>query len=157
MGHAETAGRQQKARRVIPHKNYVRPTGMERLRMDALRKAGCILSMLRREKGLAVPTRGKVDMQHLKDTTHTLGHWYTIALHSWYHRGIVPYPLASIEEARERYGASLVDGSKTFFESHGITQRGLWEESQRRMGMSTEWPASKVYKAPLTEADVSQG
>lgn len=129
---------------MIPHKNYVKPTAFEKLRMDAIRKAGCILTMLRREKGLAVPEHGRIDIQHLKDTTHTFGHLYTIALHSWYHERVVPYPAKSVEEARQLYGATLRDGTKAFLASHGLTDRDLWVESQKRMGMSTDFPESKI-------------
>ena len=141
---------------MIWHKRYVRPTALERIRSNAARKAGCILSAYRREKKLPVPSSGKTDLHHLKDGNKRMSEVYTIPLHSWYHERVVPYPCESIEEARARYGASLKDGSKAFVASHGITERGLWEMVQTRMGMSTEWPASKIFKRELeTEAEVT--
>lgn len=127
---------------MIPHKGYVKPTAWERMRMDAIRAAGCILSRLRQEQGLEVPN-GRVELQHIKDTTHTLGHAYTICLDAWYHQGRPPKGV-SYEEAGRRFGAPLTEGRKTFYESHGLTERDLFVETNTRMGMDTAWPASKI-------------
>jgi hypothetical protein len=137
---------------MIPHKGYVKPTAWERMRMDVIRKAGCILSMIRREKGLEVPDN-RTDLQHIKDTTHTLGHAYTICLDVWYHQGRPPKGV-TYAEALQRFGAPLTAGRHTFFASHEITERGLWTETNKRMGMDTTWPASKIFKpeAPVSEA-----
>ncbi len=132
---------------MIPHKGYVKPTAWERMRMDAIRKAGCILSMLRREKGLEVPDN-RVELQHIKDTTHTLGHAYTICLDVWYHQGRPPKGV-SCDEAFRRFGAPLTAGRKTFYESHKLTERDLFVETNTRMGMDTSWPVSKIYKPEL--------
>lgn len=144
---------------MIWHKNYIRPTALEQIQMRAAKKAGCILSAYRRERGLEVPKPGRLDTHHLKNGNKRMGHGFVICLHSWYHERVVPYPAQSIEEARERYGASLKDGSKAFLASHGITERGLWELQQTRLGLSTEWPASKIMprREVLPEADVAEG
>ena len=137
---------------MILHKGYVRPTAWERMRMDAIKKAGCILSMLRREKGLEVPD-GRTEIQHIKDTTHTLGHAYTICLDVWYHQGRPPKGV-SYEDAWYRFGVPLTAGRKTFFDCHKLTERDLFVETNTRMGMDTSFPASKIYKPEslLTEA-----
>lgn len=140
---------------MIWHKNYVRPTAFEKLRMDAMVKGGCILSMWRMERGLEVPDRGKIEVHHLKTGTSQAGWWFTIPLRIYYHRGVVPYPATSTEEAQARYGAALSDGGKTFRASHDIDDWGLWDWLQPKLGMSAERPASKIYKAPVTEAEVS--
>jgi hypothetical protein len=137
---------------MIPHKGYVKPTAWERMRMDAIKKAGCILSRIRSEKRLEVPGN-RTELQHIKDTTHTLGHAYTICLDVWYHQGRPPKGM-SCQEAMRRFGAPLTAGRGAFFRSHGWTERGLWTETNKRMGMDTTWPASKVFKreAPVSEA-----
>lgn len=127
---------------MIPHKGYVKPTAWESMRMNAIRKSGCILSMLRKAKGLEVPNN-RVEIQHIKDTTHTLGHAYTICLDVYYHQGRPPRGV-SIDEARARFGAALSDGSKAFLASHGLTERDLFIETNTRMGMDTSYPASKI-------------
>jgi hypothetical protein len=136
---------------VIPHKGYVKPTAWESMRMDAISKAGCILSRIRQEKGLEVPG-GRTEIQHIKDTTHTLGHAYTICLDVWYHQGRPPKGV-SCEEAMRRFGAPLTAGRKTFWKSHGWTERGLFVETNKRMGMDTSWPASKIFKRDIPEAE----
>lgn len=124
--------------------------------MDAIKKAGCILSMLRREKGLEVPN-GRTEIQHIKDTTHTLGHAYTICLDVWYHQGRPP-KRCTWDDALRRFGAPLTMGRKTFYQSHGLTERDLFVETNTRMCMDTSWPASKIFKPEslLSEAEVSR-
>lgn len=140
---------------MIPHKGYVKPTAWERMRMDAIRAAGCILSRIRQEKGLEVPN-GRVELQHIKDTTKTLGHAYTICLDVWYHQGRPPKGV-SFEESIRRFGLPLTGSRRMFNIFHETTERKLWEETNRRMGMSTEWPASKIFKPEslLSEAEKS--
>lgn len=128
---------------MIWHKKYIRPTAWEQLRIDAVMKGGCRVSLRRTEMGLAVPTTGRVEYNHITEGGKRLGHLYGYPLHEWYHRAVVPYPARNKAEARKLYGASLADGSKAFVASHGLTERELWESLQRAMGMSTEWPESK--------------
>lgn len=129
---------------MIMHRNYVRPTAWEKLRIDAVMKGGCCVSLRRTEMGLAVPTSGRVEYHHIVEAGKRLGHLYGIPLHEWYHRGVVPSPARSKKEARERYGASLADSKRAFAASHGLTERELWESLQRALGQSTEWPATKI-------------
>jgi hypothetical protein len=128
---------------VIWHKNYIAPTREEKARNDRVMKMGCILSAYRTQQGLAVP-KGKTELQHLIKPGKREGHLYTICLHVWYHRGIVPYPFQSRAEAREVYGASITQGSKAFLEDHGITQWDLWELTQGKLGMPAERPITKI-------------
>jgi hypothetical protein len=129
---------------VIWHKKYIRPTAWEQLRIDAVMKGGCYVSLLRKEMGLAVPTSGRVEYHHIVESGKRLGHLYGFPLHDWYHRGVVPHSARSKKEARERYGASLADGKRAFVASHGLTEREFWESLQRALGQSTEWPATKI-------------
>ena len=136
------------------HKNYIRATAFERLRIDAMRKAGCIMTMIRLELSeerakknlppLAVPENGRIEIHHLVEGNKRLGHWWTIALHSWWHRGVPPRGMRA-SEARALYGAALTDGRKAFYASHGFDERDLWVEAQGRMGMSVQLPVSKVF------------
>jgi len=127
------------------HKNYIRATAWERMRIDAMLKAGCIMTMVRRERGLLVPATGKIDVHHLVEGSKRLGHGWAIALHSWWHRGVPPRGMRA-EEARALYGAALSDGRKAFRESHGFDDRDLFVETNKRMGMDTSFPVSKVFK-----------
>jgi hypothetical protein len=52
-----------------------------------------------------------------------------------------------------RFGAPLTAGRKTFWQSHGWTERGLFVETNKRMGMDTSWPASKIFKRDIPEAE----
>lgn len=126
------------------HKKYVRPTALEQIRIDAMLKGGCVLSIYRTAQGLTVPERGKIEVHHLVSGNKRMGHTYTIPLRSFYHRGVVPYPAQSKEEARELYGAALSDGSKSFLKSHGVDDLELWKYLQILLGMSTDLPPSKI-------------
>ena len=126
------------------HLNLIRPTIIEKWRINTMMDMGCILSRWRRAQGLQVPEGGEVECHHLVQATRRLGHWYTIPLNVWYHRGIVRYCATFRVEARELYGASLVDGRKAFAASHGITEIELWNYLQGLLGMSAEMPASKI-------------
>jgi hypothetical protein len=134
----------------VIHKNYVRPTALEQIRINAMLKFGCIVIATRKARGLEVPARGKNEVHHLVEGNKRLGHGYTIVLNSWYHRGVVPYPATSKKEARARYGAALSDGRKAFYASHGFDDRDLWVDTQGRMGMSVQMPTSKI--VPRREA-----
>lgn len=138
------------------HRKQIPATAFEKLRIDAMMKGGCALSLYRKELGLAVPTRGKIECQHIVRNNKRMGHWYTIPLHVYYHQGLVRYVAASREEARELYGASLKDSMRVFRESHGLDDLELWVWLQGRLGMDASLPASKIFRREaLTEADVA--
>jgi hypothetical protein len=140
---------------MIPHKGYVKPTAWEQMRNNAIRESGCILSILRKAKGLEVPNN-RTEIHHIKDTTHTLGHAFTICLDVWYHQARSPKGV-TWDDALRRFGAPLTMGRKAFATSHGLTERDLFVETNTRMGMDTSFPASKIFKREslLPEADVS--
>jgi hypothetical protein len=127
----------------VRSRNYVFPTKDERERERSARKLGCILSRVRKAKGLPVP-KGAVEIDHLVKPGKRLGHAFSIPLSSWYHRGVVPYPLTSKPEARELYGAAVSDGSKAFLESHGVTRMELYVETQRLLGLPVETVPTKI-------------
>jgi hypothetical protein len=135
-------------------RNYVFPTKEEQARERAARKLGCSLSRIRMAKGLPVPKQGPVEIDHLVKPGKRLGHAFSIPLHPWYHRGVVPYPLTSKPEARELYGAAVSDGSKAFLESHGVTRMELYVETQRLLGLPVETVPTKIMprREALSEA-----
>lgn len=143
---------------MIAHRNSVPPTKAEQARIDAMMLHPCVLSLYRLRKHKSIPYQGAgVECQHITRGRKRLGHLYTIPLHPWYHRGVVPYPLQSAAQARLRYGASLADGSKAFKESHGVDEFDLWKLQQEEMGLPAEMPASKILpRRHRSEAEISQ-
>lgn len=45
-------------------------------------------------------------------------------------------------------GYSIEDGRKVFERAYG-SQRLLWEEVQHFLGMSTDWPETKIFKSEV--------
>lgn len=129
---------------MIWHRNYVRATAWEKMRMDAIQKGGCVLSMYRAERELEVPVGGKVEIHHIVRGNKRLGHLYTVPLRAWYHSRVVPYPATSETEALARYGATIKHGMKAFRASHDLDDLDLWQWLQARLGMSTELPPTKI-------------
>lgn len=147
---------------MIFHKKWVRPTVWEQMRINAMMKGGCILSIWRQDEknnptppsGRLVPERGVIECNHITRANKRMGNTYTIPLRSWYHRGVVPYPAQSKAEARELYGAALTDGGKTFRASHGVDELELWQYLQRLLGMDAGLPPSKI--VPRREASKTE-
>lgn len=141
---------------MIWHKNQTWPTPADRAREKAARKLGCVLSRNRVARGLPVPDprKGSLHIHHLLKPGKRYGHGYSIPLHSWYHEAIIPYPFTSKTEAREAFGASIKQGSKTFLADHGVTEFELYDETQRLLGLPVDRPPTKIFKrdAPQTEA-----
>lgn len=147
------------------HRNYIRATAWEKLRIAAMMKGGCIVTMYRLDltkpeppSGRGVPVTGRVECNHIVRDNKRMGHLYTIPMRAWYHRGVVPHPARSIEEARAWYGAALTDGRKAFLASHGVDEIELWTYLQKLLGMATDLPPSKILprrEVLRTEAEVS--
>ena len=142
---------------MILHKNYVPATAWEKLRIAAMMKGGCVLTMYRRDRGLAVPPPGKIECQHIVRNNKRMGHLYTIPLHVYYHQGRVPLGYDP-EGARFVFGATIKDSMRVFRESHGVDDLDLWVLLQKSMAMTTDLPPSKIFKRPeaLPEAPVGQ-
>jgi hypothetical protein len=140
------------------NKNQTWPTAAERARERAARKLGCVLSRNRIARGLPVPEprKGSLHIHHLLKPGKRYGHGYSIPLHSWYHDAVIPYPLTSKTYAREKFGASIKQGSKTFLADHGVTEWELYDETQRLLGLPAERPPTKIFKREaLPEAEKS--
>jgi hypothetical protein len=118
-------------------KNMPRATAAEKRRMDLFRVTGCMLTWLK--FGRKVPA----ECQHIVMLGKRYGHWYTIPLSKWYHRG-VPEKGRTKEQMRAEYGASLTDGRKAFVASHHYTEFELWQKFQVTMGFDDSLPQSKI-------------
>jgi hypothetical protein len=54
-------------------------------------------------------------------------------------------------QMRFEFGPSITHGSKVFFRAHRITEHELWVEVQRRLGLPTDMPLSKIVRRmPVT-------
>lgn len=139
------------------HKKYIPATAWEKLRIAAMMKGGCTLTMYRRERGLAVPPLGKIECHHIVRDNKRMGHLYTLPLNVFYHRGLVPMGYVA-EDARRVFGAPLTDGRKAFLTSHGVDEIELWKYLQTLMCMTTDLPPSKILprrEAVQSEAEVT--
>lgn len=112
------------------------PTKAESERLRRISDYGCIVSRLKWHIYVAP------DIQHINDGGRNMGHWFTIALSPWLHRGI---PDACVTEADmiRTYGHSIIHGSKLFERDHG-TQKRLWLITQRLFRLDRTWPSSKI-------------
>lgn len=118
-------------------KNMPRATAAEKRRMDLFRVTGCMLTWLK--FGKKVPA----ECQHITMFGKRYGHWYTIPLSKWYHRGI-PDKGRTKAEMRAEYGAALTDGRHAFVASHHYTELELWQKWQVAMGFDDSLPKTKI-------------
>lgn len=58
------------------------------------------------------------DYQHTKSGNIRRGHWFGFCLCVWHHRRH-PFGKNSFAQMREKWGPSLMDGSRTFHETYG--------------------------------------
>ena len=117
-------------------RNQPRPTKEEAQRNKIIKANGCMLTWLKfGEKKYA-------EIHHIVMPGKRLGHWYTIPLSPWYHRGTCD-PGKTKVEMRAKYGASLADGTRAFVASHHYTELELWQKLQVTLGLDDELPKSK--------------
>ena len=117
-------------------RNQPRPTKEEAQRNKIIKANGCMLTWLKfGEKKYA-------EIHHIVMPGKRLGHWYTIPLSPWYHRGTCD-PGKTKAEMRAQYGASLADGTRAFVASHHYTEMELWQKLQVTLGLDDELPKSK--------------
>jgi len=118
-------------------RNMPRATALEKRRMDLFRVTGCMLTWLK--FGKKVPA----ECHHIVMAGKRYGHWYTIPLSRWYHRG-VPELGRTKDDMRAEYGAALTDGRHAFVASHHYTELELWQKWQVAMGFDDSMPKSKI-------------
>jgi hypothetical protein len=132
-------------------RNQPRPTKEEAQRNTIIKANGCMLNWLKfGEKKYA-------EIHHITIPGKRLGHWYTIPLSPWYHRGTCD-PGKTKAEMRAKYGASLADGTRAFVASHHYTELELWQKLQVTLGLDDELPKSKRVprRAVHVEADTGE-
>lgn len=112
------------------------PTKAEGERIRRIVNLGCIVTL--RRTHTFCPT----EVHHIVEGNRRLGHWYSLPLSVWYHRGIC-YAGMSEREMIRLYGHSLVHGSKLFEQDHG-TEKRLWLLVQRLLKLDRTWPRSKI-------------
>lgn len=117
-------------------RNQPRQTKEEAQRNKIIKAKGCVLTWAKfGEKKYA-------EIHHITMPGKRLGHWYTIPLSPWYHRGTCD-PGKTKDEMRAKYGASLADGKRAFVASHHYTELELWQKLQVILGLNDELPKSK--------------
>jgi len=117
-------------------RNAPRPTAEERRRMNLFRTTGCMLTWLKFGKKVFA------ECHHITMAGKRYGHWFTIPLSPWYHRG-VPDIGRTKDDMRAEYGASLADGRRAFVASHHYTELELWQKFQVVMGFDDSLPKTK--------------
>ena len=123
---------------MIWHRNAVPPTTAEQERIDRmLAEIGCVLTYIK------FRVHAPAECHHITVGRKRLGHLYTIPLSCWYHRG-VGEPKVPGKEMYQKYGASLVDGSRAFFRDHCLTEMDLWIATQDLLGLPATLPSTKV-------------
>jgi hypothetical protein len=128
-------------------RNQPRPTKEEAQRNKIIKANGCMLMWLKfGEKKYA-------EIHHITIPGKRLGHWYTIPLSPWYHRGTCD-PGKTKAEMRAKYGASLADGTRAFVASHHYTELELWQKLQVTLGLDDELPKSKRVPRRMVHVEV---
>jgi len=131
-------------------RNQPRATKEEAQRNKIIKANGCMLTWLKfGEKKYA-------EIHHITIPGKRLGHWYTIPLSPWYHRGTCD-PGKTKAEMRAKYGASLADGTRAFVASHHYTELELWQKLQVTLGLDDELPKSKRVPRRVAHVEVDTG
>lgn len=112
------------------------PTKAESERIRRIVDYGCIVSRIKWR------TYAPPDVHHLLDGGRNIGHWFTIPLSPWFHRGVTLSGMSQKEMTRV-YGPSL-ELDKDAFETAFGTDRYLWEVVQRLFKLDRAWPPSKI-------------
>lgn len=111
------------------------PTKAEAERIKRMLRIGCIVTRLK------FRTYTPAECHHIVEG-YRLGHWWTLPLSPYYHRGVLA-PGFDRCDALRLYGPSLADGSKLFEQAHG-TEKYLWMLVQRLLKLDRAWPTTKI-------------
>lgn len=114
-----------------------KPTKSESNRIDRMLRLGCIITRLK------FGTYSPAECHHIVDG-YRLGHWWSLPLNPWYHRGVFDSRNASRVDMERVYGPSIAHGIPPFVDAHGKTEIELWQIIQGVLGLSAELPASKI-------------
>lgn len=122
------------------------PTKYEQTRIDAMRKQGCVACAV-----LGVPNLNELELNHMLDGGHRMGHWFTIFLCRGHHQGAWSEGQLEWIEAKKRVAIS--DSRRLFATVYG-TERSLWEKVQKKLKLPALWPVSKIVpRRPHVEVD----
>lgn len=110
-----------------------KPTKYEAERIEAMLRLGCCCC-------------AQLDLWHIAECQHIvesnrLGHWYTLPWCPGHHRSV--WDEYQLEIIPKDLRVALSDGSKPFEKIYG-TQRQQWEKVQKRLGLTSVWPSSKI-------------
>ncbi|MBB5875873.1 Ref family recombination enhancement nuclease [Xanthomonas sp. 3498] len=96
------------------------PTPAEAARIVAAKEGPCMACLSAAAAGLMLPQEVVIgcDYNHTKSGNIRRGHMYGYALCTWHHRRH-PREGWTLADTRERYGPSLMDGSRLFHETYG--------------------------------------
>lgn len=131
-------------------RNQLRQTKEEAQRNKIIKANGCMLTWLK------FGQKKYAEIHHIVMPGKRLGHWYTIPLSPWYHRGACD-PEKTKTEMRAKYGASLADGTRAFVASHHYTELELWQKLQVTLGLDDELPKSKRIPRRVVHVEVDPG
>lgn len=111
------------------------PTLAEQVRIDQLKVLGCVACAT-----LGQPAIGH-ELHHILCGNVRMGHWYTIWLCTGHHRGVwTPEQFQWMEPKKM---VAISDGRKAFTRFYP-SERELWETTQQRLKLPTDWPVSKI-------------
>lgn len=131
---------------MIMHRNMARPNAGEAARIKLIMSMSCAVCALHGDV-----SKRSLELHHIVRGSRRMGHWYTLQLCRGHHQGHW--------DSRNPQSApvSIADGRKAFRAAHGgYDDLQIWQRQQVVLAMDDTMPASKIYKGPLTEAEVSQ-
>lgn len=112
------------------------PTKYEQTRIDALRKLGCSACAV-----LGVPNLEQIELNHMLDGGHRMGHYFTIFLCRGHHQG--DWSKGQLEWIEPKNRVAISDSRRLFSAVYG-TERSLWERAQTKLKLPMVWPVSKI-------------
>lgn len=121
---------------MIWHKGWKAPTKAERERINQMMAFLCPCCSI-----AGYLFRDHTECHHIISGTKRMGHWYTLPICRGHHRGAFSERQRLMIEPA--YLVAISDGLKLFTEVFP-TERELWVRVQETLGLSTDWPQSKI-------------
>lgn len=120
-----------------------KPTQEEQRRIKLIMGMSCAVCALHGDV-----KKRPLECHHIVRGGRRLGHWFTLQLCRGHHRG--HWDQRSPQPAQ----VAISDGRKAFRRAHGgYDDLQIWQRQQFVLGMDDSLPVSKIYRAPLTEAE----
>ncbi len=121
---------------VIWHAKYVAQTKAERERINLLMRLACPCCIASVYTG-----NEQRECHHITEGNKRLGHWYTIGLCRGHHVGTFSERQRLMID--DKHLVSVTYHKRSFVAVFG-TEREIWEQQQAKLGLSAEWPTSKI-------------